>query len=215
MSYSQTIAIAKGRVLDEVESLWPYAEWQWPMRHDTRQLWFRPNSARPGLIIARGSDIPALVQRGVAAFGIVGKDILEEKSDVEVLEVLDLTIASCRMVLAGFSRDWPQGPQRVATKYPLVAERFFAHAGHPVEIVTLSGSLELAPHIGLAPYIVDLVQTGRTLSEHHLKEVATLFVSTARLIANPVAWRLDPESGRVFSKMKAAVIGYTENWVKG
>lgn len=202
-SYSLTIAICKGRVLDAVVDLWSRTPWSWPQVD--RQLWFPPQMERPGLIIARGTDIPALVQQGIAAFGIVGRDILEEQWESDILEVLDLGIAPCRMVLASLDGRWPKGPVRVASKYPQTTRRYFREKSHPVEVVQLSGSLELSPHIGLAPYIVDIVQTGQTLRQHQLHEVATLFSSTARLIANPVAWRLGDESAALYRIFQQAV----------
>ncbi len=201
--YNLTVAVCKGRVLDAVAELWLRTPWSWP--EVGRQLWFPPGDDRPGLIIARGTDIPALVQGGIAAFGIVGRDILEEQQDPDILEVLDLGIAPCRMVLASLDGRWPQGPVRVATKYPEITRRYFREHRHPVEVVKLSGSLELSPHIGLAPYIVDIVQTGQTLRQHHLHEVATLFTSTARLVANPVAWRLGDESESTYRLFQEAV----------
>lgn len=204
MPYNLTVAVTKGRVMEAVSDLWRSTPWSWP-EDGGRKLWFPPAVDRPGLIIARGQDIPSLVQRGIAAFGIVGRDILEEHPIDEVLEVLDLGIARCRMSLAALNADWPDGPARVATKYPNIARRFFRAQDHPVEVVTLSGSLELAPHIGLAPYIVDVVQTGQTLKEHRLQEIATIFHSSARLIANPAAWRLGREADSIYQTFKAAV----------
>ena len=203
MSYSLTIAVCKGRVLDALARVWRNTGWEWP---DTeRQLWFPPDHTRPGLVIARGQDIPSLVQRGIASFGIVGRDVLEEQPEADILEVLDLQFAPCRMVLASLDAQWPDGPAEVATKYPQVTRRYFREKGHPVDIVGLSGSLELAPHIGLAPYIVDIVQTGRTLRQHRLKEIDTLFHSTARLIANPAAWRLGREPQAVYERLQQVV----------
>ncbi len=201
--YSLTIALAKGRILVDVEALWRQSGWPWP--NGERQLWFPPSEERPGVVVARGPDIPKLVERGIASFGIVGRDVLEEQADADILEVLDLDIAPCRMVLASLDAQWPEGPARVASKYPEVTRRYFRRNAHPVEVVGLSGSLELAPHIGLAPYIVDIVQTGRTLRQHGLQEVATVFHSTARLIANPAAWRRGGESEHLYDKLRTVV----------
>lgn len=203
--YSLTVALAKGRILADVESLWREGGWPWP--DADRQLWFPPDEHRPGVVIARGPDIPKLVARGIASFGIVGRDVLEEQADADVLEVLDLGVAFCRMVLASLDAQWPEGPARVASKYPEVTKRHFRRHAHPVEVVGLSGSLELAPHIGLAPYIVDVVQTGRTLRLHGLQEIEVLFHSTARLIANPAAWRRGGESEHVYDTLRAVVEG--------
>lgn len=201
--YELTIAIGKGRVLQAFETLWTASGWPWPVPE--RRLWFPPTTARPGFIIARGPDIPFLVERGAAAFGVVGEDVLREQQGVDVLELLDLACAPCRMVLAASQPRWPVGPVQVATKYPRVTRQFFAQRSQPVDIVSLSGSLEMAPHLGLAPYIVDVVQTGRTLREHHLHEVATLFPSTARLIVNPAVWRLRAEAQAIQAQLAKAV----------
>ena len=206
--YNLTIALAKGRILDDVEALWRTSGWPWP--YVSRQLWFPPQADRPGVVIARGPDIPKLVERGIASFGIVGRDVLEEQADADVLEVLDLDIAPCRMVLASLEGRWPEGPARVASKYPEVTRGYFRRKAHPVEVVGLSGSLELAPHIGLAPYIVDIVQTGRTLRQHALQEIDTVFHSTARLIANPAAWRRGGESEHVYDTLQAVVEGQAD-----
>ncbi len=206
MAYTLTMAVAKGRVLDELQELWIKAGWPWPVASNGRALWFPPSLHAPGLIIARGQDIPMLVQRGIAAFGVVGRDILEEKGASGVLEVLDLGIAHCHLALAARMARWPDGPVRVATKYPRIAQRFFAERQHPIELVALSGSLELAPHIGLAPYIVDIVQTGRTLRQHDLVEVTRIMDSSAWLIANPAFWRTHADARAVYQQLLSAVM---------
>jgi ATP phosphoribosyltransferase len=187
-----TVAIAKGRILDGAAALWSRAQLPWPLSDGTRQLWFRARPERPGVIVARSRDIPTLVAHGVADLGIVGWDILKEYPEPGVLEVADLGFSRCRVVLAGTLPHWPKGPSRIATKYRRITEEYFRQRQHPIEIVPLSGSLELAPVLNLAPYIVDIVDTGRTLREHGLREVTTLFASTARLIANPSLWRSKP-----------------------
>jgi len=190
-----TVAVAKGRILDGTRRLWTEAGLVWPIRDKSRQLWARPTDQTPGVIIARSRDISTLVARGIADLGVVGLDVLREYPDPGVIQVADLAFARCRVVLAGKQPVWPEGPTRIATKYRRIAEQFFREQAHPIEIVSLSGSLELAPLIGLAPYIVDIVDTGRTLKEHGLVEVTTLFESTARLIANPALWRTKPAVG--------------------
>ncbi|MCL5116548.1 MAG: ATP phosphoribosyltransferase [Firmicutes bacterium] len=203
MSYNVTIAVAKGRTLEAVRQRWLECGWDWPESSNSRQLWFPPDRARPGLIVARGADIPMLVQRGIAEFGIVGLDMLREHPTDGVLEVLDLDVAHCRLALAGAKMEWPDGPARIATKYQRVARDFFRRRSHPVEIVPLSGSLELAPAIGLAPYIVDVVQTGATLKAHGLYEISTVFHSSARLIANAAVWRTGNGMLSVYEQWKA------------
>jgi len=153
------------------------------------------------LLFARPGDVSLLVERGVADYGCTGKDrLLEQPSDV--VELLDLGVARCRLVLA-VPVDHPaahaavnpgrQGTIRsIATKYPRLARRYLEGLRLPAEVVVMHGAVESAPALGLAEAIVDLVQTGATLKANGLVEVDTILESTARLIANPAAYRLRP-----------------------
>jgi len=151
-------------------------------------------------ILGRPADVPTHVAHGAADVGIVGKDVLLE-SDADVLELVDLGYGRCRFVVAApagsVDRSLDEyrhlGSLEVATKYPRVAERHFARRGIQVEIIKLSGSVELAPQVGLADWIVDLVSTGRTLAENHLAIVEEIAVCTARLIANRVSYARERE----------------------
>lgn len=193
MTFSNvTIAVAKGRILEGTRALWVQRGLTWPVDAESRKLWFSPNALRPGMLIARARDIPTLVAMGIADLGVVGLDVLEEHPNSQILQVADLKFGACRIVLAGRERQWPAGPTRIATKYQRIAQAYFSLHHHPVELVPLSGSLELAPVIGLAPYIVDIVDTGNTLRQHQLVEIATVMESSARLIANPSHWRTKP-----------------------
>ncbi len=205
MSVDTTVAVAKGRIMDVFQDLWNQAGFPWPIHGKSRQLWFPPNQDRPGLIVARARDVSILVARGIADFGVVGMDVLEEYPDPGVMRVMNLKRAECRLVLAGQSAKWPEGPLRVATKYPHITRQFFQKRGHPVETVGLSGSVELAPVIGLAPYIVDVVDTGQTLQQHGLTVVETILWSTAQLVANPGSWRIR-ESTREFHQKLGTII---------
>lgn len=198
------VAVSKGRIWDDMEALWTEAGWQWPIVRG-RQLTFPPSGQSPGLLMVRGSDVPTLVRLGAAQFGIVGRDVLAEHPDHGVLDVLDLGIGQCRLVLAGQSAQWPAGPARVATKYPHSTRSFFHQIHHPVEIVPLSGSVELAPVIGLASYIVDLVATGQTLRAHGLMEIQEIFTSTARLVVNPGFWRRGLDGRALVAALAAAI----------
>jgi ATP phosphoribosyltransferase len=183
------IAVAKGRILEQVQPLWPRFGWQWPFSLDSRLLATEPLADQPGIILMKGEDVPVLVERGIAELGIVGKDILEEHP-AQVLEVADLGIGRCRLVLAGRTAEPPRGQVRIATRYPSLTRAWAQAANLTAEVVALHGSVELAPIIGLAPYLVDLVQTGTTLKEHGLVEIETLRHISARLIANPALWRM-------------------------
>jgi ATP phosphoribosyltransferase len=164
-------------------------------RGDSRALVF--DAGELVLVTMRPSDVPTYVEAGAADLGITGKDVLMEQHDRAVYELLDLGFGSCRMVLAGRRGD-PSlgeserrlGAMRIATKYPRVAERFFDEIGHEAEIVEVKGSVELAPLVGLADGIVDLVDTGRTLAENELEVRQEIALCTARLVANRVSHKL-------------------------
>jgi ATP phosphoribosyltransferase len=150
-------------------------------------------------ITTRPSDVPTYVESGAADIGIVGKDVLRER-DPDVYELLDLGFGDCRMVYATREGDDPTpaalehlGVVRVATKYPATATAHFTASGRQAEVVKVNGSVELAPLVGLAHGIVDLVATGRTLRENGLVEREEIFRSSARLIANRVSQTLRAE----------------------
>jgi ATP phosphoribosyltransferase len=160
------------------------------------------------LLFARPRDIALFVERGVADYGLAGKDVLLEDPR-QVVEVLDLGAGACRLVLA-VPRPLPAlerpAVRCVATKYPRLAGRLLAERGLTVEVLTMHGAVESAPGLGLADGIVDLVQTGATLKANGLVEMYTLLESTARLIANPVAFRLRGERARAWiSNLRIAV----------
>jgi ATP phosphoribosyltransferase len=164
-------------------------------RGDSRALVF--DAGELMLVTMRPSDVPTYVEAGAADLGITGKDVLLEQQDRAVYELLDLGFGSCRMVLAGRRGD-PSlgeserrlGAMRIATKYPRIAERFFDEIGHEAEIVEVKGSVELAPLVGLADGIVDLVDTGRTLADNELEVRREIAHCTARLVANRVSHKL-------------------------
>jgi ATP phosphoribosyltransferase len=165
------------------------------VRGESRSLIFP--GARITLVTMRPSDVPTYVEAGAADVGITGKDVLLEQSDRVAYELLDLGYGRCRMVLAGRKGDEKLGESarrlgmmRIATKYPRVAERHFESTGRQVEVIEVKGSVELAPLIGLADGIVDLVASGRTLDENDLEVREEIVECTARLIANRVAHKL-------------------------
>ena len=188
MSDPVTIALPKGRLLDGAIALCSKIGLSHPdLTPQTRQLSFRSSDASAQLVIVRDVDVSTYVEYGAADIGIVGKDRLLEQRP-SVYEPLDLGFGLCRIVLAepGAARARSVGwrTRRVATKYPNVTERYFLRKGLPVEIIKLSGTIELAPLVGLADQIVDIVDTGATLRAHHLVEVEELVRSTARVIVN-------------------------------
>ena len=165
------------------------------------------------LVTMRPSDVPTYVEAGAADIGITGKDVLLEQADRLVYELLDLGYGRCRMVLAGRKGDTSLGESqrrlgmmRIATKYPRTAERHFESTGRQVETIEVKGSVELAPLIGLADGIVDLVATGRTLEENDLEVREEIVECTARLVANRVAHKLRAEEiDGLTARLKATV----------
>lgn len=165
------------------------------METDTRKLLFKDEEQKVQYIVCRPTDIPTFVEYGAADLGFVGKDTIVEQKK-EVFELLDLKYGFCRFVVAmpeeaAREKDWEQlNHVRVATKFPRVAEEFFMSRGKQMEIIKLHGNIELAPMVGLSDLIVDIVSTGRTLRDNRLVEVARIFNSTTRLIANRVSHRM-------------------------
>jgi ATP phosphoribosyltransferase len=165
------------------------------LRGDSRAMIFEDGELT--LVTMRPSDVPTYVEAGAADVGVTGKDVLLEQADRLVYELLDLRYGACRMVLAGRKGDQRLGEAerrlgkfRVATKYPRVAERHFETTGRQAEVIEVKGSVELAPLVGLADGIVDLVATGRTLEENDLEVREEIATCTARLVANRVAHKL-------------------------
>jgi ATP phosphoribosyltransferase len=165
------------------------------LRGESRALIF--DAGELTIVTMRPSDVPTYVEAGAADVGITGKDVLMEQDDRVVYEVLDLRYGACRMVLAARAGDdglaeaeRRVGSIRIATKYPRIAERHFDETGRQAEVVEVKGSVELAPLVGLAHGIVDLVATGRTLAENGLEVREEIAPSTARLVANRVSHKL-------------------------
>ena len=180
-------------------------------RGDSRSLIFELPEVT--LVTMRPSDVPTYVESGAADVGITGKDVLLEQSERPVYELLDLDYGACRMVVAtpadGTSLDELEhrfGQVRIATKYLRVAGRYFEESGRQVELIEVKGSVELAPLVGLADGIVDLVATGRTLVENGLEEREHIVRCTARLVANRVSHKLRArEIDQLTEKLRAAV----------
>lgn len=187
------VAMPKGRIYKKAAELFRKAGIEVPLDvDDSRKLIVHLPEVGMEFILAKPVDVPIYVEHGVADIGIVGKDVLIEENRA-VYELLDLGIARCRMSVIGLP-DWKPGiQQRVATKYPNVASQYFREQGQQVEVIKLNGSIELAPMIGLADRIVDMVETGETLRENGLVEMETIFGITSRLIANRVSYRMKNE----------------------
>ena len=182
-------------------------------RSDSRALVFDAGELQ--LVTMRPSDVPTYVEAGAADVGITGKDVLLEQHDRVVYELLALGLGTCRRVLAGGRGDESLaegerrlGAMRIATKYPRMTERHFAGSGRQPEVIEVKGSVELAPRVGLADGIVDLVDTGRTLAENDLEVVEEIAACTARLVANRVAHKLrSAEIDGLAGRMREATAG--------
>ncbi|MGI2329389.1 ATP phosphoribosyltransferase [Planococcus sp. YIM B11945] len=189
-----TIAMPKGRIFEEAYELLLNAGYDLPKEiDDSRKLIVEAPKENIRFILAKPMDVPVYVEHGVADIGIAGKDVLLELNR-SVHELLDLGISRCYIATAGLpNTEMNPVTPRIATKYPGIASRFYRGKGEQVEIIELNGSIELAPMIGLADRIVDIVSTGKTLKENGLVEYDKIVDITSRLIANPVSYRLKQE----------------------
>lgn len=193
------IAVPKGALFQEsVRALEAAGLDTGELAEPGRQLTVRTADAE--FVIGKPTDIPVYVAYGGVDCAIAGKDVLVE-SALDVVEMADLRFGACRFVVAepegaddSVSEHYEHlGVIRVGTKYPRVTEEYFAEQGVQVEVVKLNGNVEIAPLIGLADRIVDIIATGTTLRENRLRIVADVLESTARFIANPVSLKLDAE----------------------
>ncbi|HYP27617.1 MAG TPA: ATP phosphoribosyltransferase [Blastocatellia bacterium] len=190
-----TISIAKGRLQESAFDLFRRVGITVSGEAlESRRLLIDDESGRYSFIFVKPADVPVYVEYGVADAGICGRDVLME-SNADVHEPLDLGFGRCRLVVAGMPESAARGynplaTARVATKYPRVTADYFQLRGVPVELIELSGSVELAPVLGLSDHIVDLVETGRTLEENGLVVIDTVAESSARLIINRASYHL-------------------------
>ena len=184
------IALPKGRLLEEAKSLLLEKGIIQEGFEESRKLSLRVGQFE--FLLVKPFDVPVYVENGVADLGIVGKDVLlERRPDLYV--ACDLKIGFCKIVVAGKEeakhKYFNSSFIKVATKYPRIAQEFFSEKGVKCKIVPLSGSVELAPLIGLSDFIVDLVQTGRTLKENNLVVIEEITSSTAMLVCNRASYR--------------------------
>lgn len=208
------IAVPKGRILGEALPLLarvgivPEPDFS---DEDSRALRFRTQDPGIDLIRVRAFDVATFVAHGAAQLGIVGSDVLMEFAYSELYAPVDLGIGHCRLSVAEpadlAARDDPRGWShvRIATKYPHVTQAHFAARGISAECVKLNGAMELAPALGLAPRIVDLVSSGRTLKENGLVEVERVADVTSRLIVNRAAFKTRPELVPLVDAFRRAV----------
>ncbi len=206
-----TIAMPKGRLTDDALTFLKRAGYDIPSNGDAgRKLVLDVPDGRLRYILVKPSDVPIFVEYGAADVGIAGLDVLREAGR-DVYEPLLLPFGQCRLVVAG-PANRPDKPlrlersPRIATKFPRLTEAFFRQRGIAPEIIFMSGSVELAPLVGLADLIVDLVQTGVTLRENGLAEIRVILESQAVLIANRASYRLKAEPVRLLIDALAGVI---------
>jgi ATP phosphoribosyltransferase len=206
-----TIAIAKGRMQDDALALLGRAGIRLSADEvNSRRLAVTDESGEYRFLFVKPGDVPVYVEHGIADCGVVGRDVLLE-SEADVLLPLDLGIARCRIVVAAADSEVltrAVGMLRVATKYSQIAATHFGSRGMPVEIIKLSGSVELAPALGLADLIVDLVETGRTLRENGLTVVDEITQSTGRLVVNRASYQLKAQAvGQLVTALRLALNG--------
>ena len=206
-----TLALPKGRLLRPALDLLRRVGLDGLPADETRRLIFTDPARGLRLLVLKPVDVPTYVEYGAADLGIVGKDILLEQ-EPDVYEPLDLGFGQCRLVVAEPKALWERDDPtkwswvRVATKYPNLTRRYFSERGIQVEVVRLDGSIELAPLVGLAERIVDLVQSGETLRANGLVEVAEIMRSTARLVVNRAAQKTAYQAvSRFLDELRAGV----------
>ena len=185
-----TIALSKGRILDQTLPLLEKAGLSVSKKElKSRKLILDTNLDDIKVIVIRASDVPIFVQHGAADLGIAGKDVLLEHGADGVFELLDLGISKCRLMVASKkNQDLNKSTLKVATKYIKSAKEYFFSKGQQVEIIKLSGAMELAPIVGLSDCIVDLVDTGNTLKANNLVPLDLIHNISSRLIVNSAAF---------------------------
>lgn len=203
MTIPLTLALSKGRIFNDTLPLLKAAGIH--VLEDpevSRKLILQTSNPALRVIIVRASDVPTYVQYGAADFGVAGKDVLIEHGGEGLYQPVDLHIAACRMSVAvaqgfDYAHAVRQGARlRVATKYVEIARSHFSNKGVHVDLIKLYGSMELAPLVGLADAIVDLVSTGNTLRANNLVEVEEIMSISSRLIVNQAALKLKREALR-------------------
>lgn len=208
MNNTLTIALSKGRILEETLPLLARAGIS--LRDDpnkSRKLILDTSDPTVKLVVIRAADVPTYVQYGAADLGVAGKDVLMEHGGNGLYEPLDLGIASCRLMVAGRpGKTASERRLRVATKYVNVTRNYFAALGSQVEIIKLYGSMELAPLVGLADIIVDLVDTGNTLKANGLEAREKIADISSRLIVNKASMKMKHARVQAFIEKLAAVL---------
>lgn len=191
MNETLTIALSKGRIFRDTLPLLAHAGIV-PVDdpQTSRKLILDTNREDVKLVIIRATDVPTFVEYGAADLGVTGKDVLLEHGGSGLYEPLDLQIARCRMMVAGRPGLAPSRRLRVATKYLNITRNYYAAQGRQVELIKLYGSMELAPLVGLADCIVDLVETGNTLKANGLEPLEHIMDISSRLVVNKASMKM-------------------------
>lgn len=186
------MALTKGRILQEMMPLLAATGIHLLEDHNkSRKLIFDTNVTGLRIMIVRGSDVPTYVEFGSADLGVVGKDLLMEYGEDAFYEPLDLGIARCRLMTAApVGARPPRGRVKVASKFVNIARRYFAEQGLQTDIIKLNGALELAPSMGLADWIVDIVDSGNTLRANGLEPLQTIAHISSRVIVNKASMKM-------------------------
>lgn len=208
MAEMLTLALSKGRIFEETLPLLKAAGIE-PLEdpETSRKLILATNQPDVRLIIVRASDVPTYVEYGGADLGVAGKDVLMEHPDAELYEPVDLQIARCKLMTAGRKdAPLPAGRLKVATKFVESTRRFYAAQGQQVDIIKLYGSMELAPLVGLADRIVDVVDTGNTLRANGLEPLEHIADISSRLVVNKASMKTKHQRIQQFiAHIRAAV----------
>ncbi|WOG29186.1 ATP phosphoribosyltransferase [Endozoicomonas sp. 8E] len=213
MSSQITIALSKGRILKDTLPLLKAAGIE--LAEDpakSRKLIISTTHPDVNLLIVRASDVPTYVEYGAADVGVAGKDVLLEHGSTELYEPLDLQIAQCKLMTAGKTghEEPTTGRVKVATKFVNVARRFYASQGRQADVIKLYGSMELAPLVGLADIIVDVVDTGNTLRANGLEPRELITQVSSRLVVNKASMKVKFEAiNALIQQLRAAVEAQT------
>ena len=200
------VALPKGRLGDAVYELFDRIGYSCPeILENTRKLVFVNEEKGVSYVLVKPSDVAVYVEHGAADIGVVGKDVILE-TEPDVYELYDLGFGRCDLAVAA-RNNWQEDtrlPLRVATKYPHVAQQYYASINRDIEIIKLNGSIELAPILGLSDVIVDIVETGKTLRENDMGVCTRIAASSARLIANKSSYQFKKdEIETLISRVKA------------
>ncbi len=204
-----TIALSKGRIYQDTLPLLDAAG-IYPVDDPvtSRKLILDTNLDHVKVVVIRATDVPTFVERGVADLGVAGKDVLMEHGGENLYEPLDLQIAKCRMMTAAVvGAELPKGRRlRIATKYVNSAQNYFASLGQQVEIIKLYGAMELAPLVGLADRIVDLVETGNTLKANGLEPLEEIAHISSRLVVNKASMKMKSDQVKALIEQMAQAV---------